>query len=232
MNAFVLKIIACITMFIDHIGYAIFKGPSWFNYVGRLAFPIFAFQISEGYSHTRNVHKYLVRLLIFALVSQIPFMLFVSLVNDDFSLNVIFTLLFGLASIIVYDKYNKFLGTIVAIILGIIAQIFHCDYGFYGVCITFLFYVFRSNKLLLSLGFILSTLIKYSYDICKYYTYGTDVLKIAFEFYFPYTICTLSSIFFIILYNKKKGPNTRYLLYLFYPLHMLLVYGISLVLQS
>ena len=123
MNSFILKIIACITMFIDHVGYAIFNGPSWFNYIGRIAFPIFAFQISEGYAHTRNIKKYLVRLLIFALVSQIPFMLFVSLVNDDFSLNVIFTLLFGLVSIVIYDKYNKFFGIVVAIVLGIIAQI-------------------------------------------------------------------------------------------------------------
>ena len=59
MNSFILKIIACITMFIDHVGYAIFNGPSWFNYIGRIAFPIFAFQISEGYAHTRNIKKYL-----------------------------------------------------------------------------------------------------------------------------------------------------------------------------
>lgn len=232
MNSFVLKVIACITMFIDHIGYAIFNGPSWFNYIGRIAFPIFAFQISEGYAHTRNIKKYLLRLFIFAIISQIPFMLFISIIHDGFSLNVIFTLLFGLISTIVYDKYNKFCGIIVAIVLGIIAQISNCDYGFYGVCITFLFHVCNKNKLLLSLGFIILTLIKYAYDICKYYTYGTYVLKNAFQYYFPYAICTLLSILFIVLYNKKKGPNTRYLLYLFYPLHMLLVYGISLVLQS
>ena len=66
MSAFVLKIIACITMFIDHLGYAVFHGEaSWFNYVGRLAFPIFAFQISEGYIHTKNLKKYFYRLVIF-----------------------------------------------------------------------------------------------------------------------------------------------------------------------
>ena len=56
MNSFVLKLIACITMFIDHIGYVVFNGESsFFNYIGRLSFPIFAFQISEGYLHTRNI---------------------------------------------------------------------------------------------------------------------------------------------------------------------------------
>lgn len=230
MSAFVLKIIACITMFIDHIGYAIFNGQaSWCNYIGRLAFPIFAFQISEGYVHTRNVKKYLLRLLIFACISQIPFMLFHSIINSSFGLNVIFTLLFGLISIIIYDKYNKVLGIAVAIFLATIAQILNCDYGFYGVAITFLFYAFGKNKITLSVSFIISTILYYAYYILEYLDYGIAVLKIAFNFYLPYALCTIASIVFIILYNKKKGPNTRYLLYLFYPLHMLLVYGISFI---
>ena len=58
MSSFVLKIIAIITMFIDHVGYAIFGKFSFFNYIGRIAFPIFAFQISEGYSHTKDLKKY------------------------------------------------------------------------------------------------------------------------------------------------------------------------------
>ena len=168
MSAFVLKLIACVTMFIDHIGYAIFNGSSWFNYIGRLAFPIFAFQISEGYIHTKSIKKYLLRLFLFALVSQIPFMLFHSIISEGFYLNVIFTLLFGLISIVIYDKYNKFTGIMVAISLGIIASFLNCDYGFYGVFITFLFYVLNKNKLLLATGFVLTTLIRYSYYIIDF----------------------------------------------------------------
>ncbi len=228
MSAFVLKIIACVTMFIDHIGYAIFDGQaSWFNYIGRLAFPIFAFQISEGYIHTRNIKKYLTRLLLFALISQIPFMLFDSIITDSFNLNVIFTLLFGLLTIICYDKYHKFVGVCLAFALGIIAQVLNFDYGFYGVCITFLFYVFNSNKLLLSFSFIIATITRYSLLVLKYLDYGSLGIRTAFCYYLPYAICTIASIIIILLYNKKKGPNTRYLLYLFYPLHMLFVYGIS-----
>lgn len=232
MTSFVLKIIACIAMLIDHSGYIIFGGFSWFNYIGRLAFPIFAFQISEGYIHTRNFKKYLYRLLIFAIISQIPFMLFCSIFSNSIGLNVIFTLFFGLVSIIAYDKCNKFFGIIIAIILGISAQILNCDYGFYGVAITFLFYVCNKNKLLLAFSFVVATVIRYTFDVLKYHEYGIDILKFAFNYYLPYCICTLLSVFFIILYNKKKGPNVKYLLYLFYPLHMLLVYGINLVLQS
>ena len=78
----------------------------------------------------------------------------------------------------------------------------------------------------------LDSVIRYTFDVLKYHEYGIDILKFAFNYYLPYCICTLLSVFFIILYNKKKGPNVKYLLYLFYPLHMLLVYGINLVLQS
>jgi len=82
MSSFVLKIIAIITMFIDHVGYAIFGKFSFFNYIGRIAFPIFAFQISEGYSHTKDLKKYFLRLFIFAIISQVPFMLFGKIISN------------------------------------------------------------------------------------------------------------------------------------------------------
>ena len=59
MSNFVLKIIAIVSMFCDHLGYAIYEKFSYFNYIGRLAFPIFAFGISEGYKHTRSKKNYL-----------------------------------------------------------------------------------------------------------------------------------------------------------------------------
>ena len=57
MSSFVLKIIALISMFIDHLGYTLYQKFSNFNYIGRIAFPIFAFQISEGYKHTHSKKK-------------------------------------------------------------------------------------------------------------------------------------------------------------------------------
>ena len=93
MSAFVLKIIAVITMTCDHVSYLIFGGFSFLNYIGRIAFPIFAYQITEGYIHTHNLKKYFFRLFIFALVSQIPFMLFTSIISPKFHLNIFFTLL-------------------------------------------------------------------------------------------------------------------------------------------
>jgi len=221
MSSFVLKIIAIVTMFIDHIGYAIFGKLSFFNYIGRIAFPIFAFQISEGYIHTKNFKKYFLRLFIFAIISQVPFMLFGKIISNDFTLNIFFTLLLGLISIYIYDKSKyKLLGIISAILIGFLAEFAHCDYGFYGVAIIFLFYVFKSDVIKSSIAFMLSTTIKYLIPIFKYGFY--DVYLYLF-------ICTLLPIVFISLYNGKKGKDTKYLLYLFYPIHLLLIYGIYLL---
>lgn len=230
MSAFVLKIIACITMFIDHIGYVIFDGTSYFNYIGRIAFPIFAFQIAQGYVHTRNVKKYLIRLLIFAFLSQFPFMLFYSIISNDFTVNVIFTLLFGLFGIIVYDKTNKILGILITISIGIIAQICHFDYGLYGVISVLLFYIFRNRKVLLILAFDIATLINYLFRIIYSISeYGKQYADYFLDFYFPLCICTILSSIFIYLYNGKKGHDSKYLLYLFYPLHLLLIYMLSTI---
>jgi len=106
MSSFVLKIFAIISMLIDHASFAFYGKFSPWNYLGRLAFPIFAYQISEGYIHTSNLRKYFLRLLVFALISQIPFSLFLSMYSDNFYLNIFFTLLLGLLAITVYDKLN------------------------------------------------------------------------------------------------------------------------------
>ncbi len=224
MSSFVLKIIAIITMFIDHLGYAIFGKFSYFNYIGRLSFPIFAFQISEGYIHTKNLKKYFLRLFLFALVSQIPFMLFHSIISSDFSLNIFFTLFLGLLSIYIYDECKyKFLGIIASVLLALIAQFSHCDYGAYGVAIILIFYIFKNNIITSSMFFIIATLIRYFLPCIKY---GIFQKKYLYLF-----ICTIIPCLFFAAYNGKKGKNTKYLLYLFYPIHLILIYGIYLILN-
>ena len=216
MSSFILKIIAVVTMFTDHVGYVIFGKFSYFNYIGRLAFPIFAFQISEGYLHTKNIKKYYIRLIIFALISQVPYMLFLSYFTSNLTLNVFFTLLFGLTAILIYDKLNnKFLGIILAICLAIVSQVIKCEYGFFGVSIIFLFYIFKNNRIFMNISYILAVFIYYLPRLIKT------------NFYYPNLIlytCTTSSILLINLYNGKKGKDTKYLLYLFYPLHLSILF--------
>ena len=146
MSSFLLKIIACITMFIDHLGYVIFNGKSSFmNYIGRIAFPIFAYNISNGYTHTKNLKKYFLRLFSFALISQIPYTFYHNMISNSFSLNIFFTLFLGLLCITLYDKMkNKIIALLLCFEIGLVAQASYCDYGFFGVAIILLFYIFRN----------------------------------------------------------------------------------------
>lgn len=219
MTSFILKIIALITMTIDHLGYVIFGKLSFMNYIGRIAFPIFAYQISEGYSHTKNLKKYFLRLGIFALISQIPYSLYRSLITTNFSFNIFFTLLLGLCAILVYDKCkSKILGVICYIFIAIFAEVMKVDYGFFGISIIFFFYVFKEKKMFFNISYILLVLTKYLYNIL---IYNFDTI------YLILCVCTLFPLLFINLYNGQQGKKIKYLLYLYYPLHLLLLFLVS-----
>lgn len=239
MTSSVLKIIAIITMIIDHTGKELFPKELIFTYIGRIAFPIFAFQISEGYIHTKNFKKYFYRLLIFAIVSQIPFSLFLGVFYDGYELNIFFTLLLGLLSIYTYDTivkklstnnfllkfFSTFLGFFMVLTIASVGDSLNVDYGFFGVFIIFLFYILKNKKILLTLTFILSCFLQY-----------LDTL-ISTDFYYPNIIlcvCTMIPIIFINLYNGKQGKlnkKLKYVFYLVYPVHLLLLYSIYCILH-
>lgn len=234
MTSFILKIIAVVTMFCDHFGYAFLEHFSFFNIIGRIAFPIFAFQISEGYIHTKDVKKYLIRLLIFAVTSQLPFYLFLQkfLPTSPTNFNIFFTLSLGLICIIIYDYFtkqitqksnNSFLNTYIlksisilcVLFIAILAETLKTDYGFFGVIVIFAFYFFKNNKLAMVLSFSIFCMLKYGILIASY---GFNWL------YICNCIATIFPIIFIILYNGTQGKKIKYFLYAFYPLHLILLY--------
>ena len=221
MNSFVLKIIACVCMFCDHFSNAVFGNVTFLNFIGRIAFPIFCFQIVQGYIHTHDIKKYILRLSLFALISQVPFMFFYHVVFDSFAINVIFTLLFGLLAILIYDKYNKFVGICSFLTLGTIAQICHFDYGFFGVFIIFMFYLLRNKKTAMSIFFILAVIVKYLIPVVQ------NGIPISYLFfgnkYSLLMYCTCLSLIPILFYNGKKGKDAKYLFYIFYPVHLLIL---------
>lgn len=258
MSAYVLKLIAIITMVFDHSGYLIYGHLSWMNFVGRIAFPIFAFQISEGYIHTHNLKKYFVRLIIFALISQIPYAWFGYCFFSKMSLNIIFTLILGLLSISIYEfiiskgtvhctptsncnfsstvEQNnnnnisegsnifqyKLLGIIIVLIIAVFADIFGFDYGFYGVFIIFLFYLYRNNKLSMNIAITILTFIYYT----PYFMASNFKIN-----YIGLFICSLIPLIFINLYNGQKGRNYKMLFYIFYPVHLLVLCLIYILLH-
>ncbi len=226
MNGYTLKLIAIITMFIDHMA-AILIPPDTTAYlicrsIGRLAFPIFCFLLVEGFLHTHNVKKYLARLGVFALISEIPFDLAFSnkTIHNGFLLhqNIFFTLFIGLAVIylmsIIDRKYVKYVflsnifDTLVVIAGCYAATILATDYEFMGVLLVVAFYVFRTNKILLTIAILL---VNASFGL------GLQVLAAL-------------SMIFIWYYNGKRGPQgNKYIFYIFYPTHIFLLYLISLL---
>lgn len=236
MTAYILKLIAIITMVIDHFGDILYHGQlSWMNYIGRIAFPIFAFQISEGYIHTHNLKKYFLRLLLFAIISQIPYSWFHYIVFSSINLNVIFTLILGLLAIHFYqfliNKSNSFstnkniaasyqlLGIIVVLLLGLFAEFSHFDYGFWGVFLIFVFYILRDKKILRNIAVIIITFIYYIPTL-MFSHFNILVVEL-----FLFTILPLV---FINMYNGQKGKNSKLLFYIFYPVHLIILCLISL----
>ena len=220
MSIFVIKIIACVTMILDHIKYAIPITKCFATqYFGRISFPLFAFLVGEGYAHTSDLKKYYKRLILFAFISQIPFMLFRTLVGEWKMLNIMFTLLLGLLAITVWDKANKKYYISIPIITGLIflGHVLRVDYGAYGVACVFLLYLFRNKKMIRILAFVILNFIYY---------YKRLIIEFSVSNLISY-LCVILPVFILLFYNGKLGQKTKYLYYIFYPLHMILFFMIS-----
>ena len=212
-------------MLCDHAGDALIGHFSFLNLIGRTAFPIFAFQIVQGYIHTSNIKKYMLRLFLFACISQIPFMLFLSTFTTNYYLNVFFTLLLGTIALYGYDKIkNKYLGFCFALFIMLIAHFIHVDYSAYGVIVIFLFYIFNTQfnnkKIFMCLAFALITILKYLPNIINHPTVANT--------YINCILFTCISLIPICIYNGKQGPKTKYLFYAFYPVHLLILWLLNI----
>lgn len=225
-----LKLIAIITMLIDHIGHVLMPHTSdayiMMKVIGRIAFPIFAYSIAVGYVHTRSFPKYLLRLVIFALISQIPFYwaqngqtpFFDSWSNP----NIFFTLSLGLLAIECYELLcknefcKKFFITFVPVALfAFIAEFFNTDYGFYGVLMIFVCYMSRYQPALALVGQLFLAI-----GLCL-----VDPRQ------FRQIFCMLG--FFAIYKPFLKQESypvvklNKYFFYSFYPVHLMILYYIK-----
>lgn len=221
-----LKLIACVSMLIDHTASHAFKGMDWAYYVyfqighheitpyfilhgvfGRWAFPIFAFLIVEGFLHTHDRKQYGMNLLGFALISEIPFNLVH--VNRFFwpVQNVFFTLLLGYLGLCVIERYRDDIKELAKYLvpLFIASIVLRADYGCIGFGFILLIYLLRNNKLLMSIV-------------------GTGAL--------PSTIFSGMAFIPIWFYNGErgfvKGKVWKYAFYAFYPVHLMILYYIKL----
>ena len=207
-----LRILALFLMLLDHLWATVVPGTFWMTCVGRMAFPIFAFQAAEGYHHTHDFRGYCKRLALFAVISEIPFNLMIS--GSPFfpqHQNVMLTLLLGLLCCRAYDSRNW-----LAMVLWLLAGAFtRCDYGAAGVWTVLTFHAFRGEKLGQLLMLLLINL--FCYD-------GPEIALGPLTF--PLQTFAVLAWLPIALYSGEKGRGGRalqYGSYLFYPVHMLIL---------
>ena len=229
MSSFALHIIAMIFMLCDHM-WATILDYEWLTCIGRIAFPIFAFLITEGYIHTSNINKYIKRMVIFAIITEIPFNLMVSASPIyPFHQNVLWTFVISLLTLkyLNFDNTKNIFKSILIILLAIIiATVTMCDYFGAGVMMVVGFYIFRKSKLLQLLMMIYVNMI-----LIQGYSYPIDIA--GYTYYFPQQGFAVLSLIFIWLYNGKQGYHAKWFkifCYAFYPLHMLILYLLTIVL--
>ena len=224
-----LKWIALLSMLIDHAAVVFYHGsiragnPVFsiglyylLRCVGRLAFPIYAFLLAEGFRHTRSVERYLGRLLVFGLVSELPFDLAFRAARVDWSYqNVYFTLFLGLLAIWLWhrltrgDPANCGVGRVLLGLLAIAAavaaaELLKTDYGAWGVLVILSLALFQEKE--------------WQRDLFS----GCFLLgSSAFE------VVGFIDFAFFHFYNGERGRQAKYLFYVFYPAHLLLLALIS-----
>lgn len=204
-----LKIIAMVTMLIDHVGYYLVPRDTTIymamRIIGRIAFPIFAYYVAMGYKRTSNINKYMIRMFVFAIITQVPFYFFS---HGQFYLNVMFTFFMALLMLRLYERKN-----LLWVVMLFISDILNMDYGAYGLLIVLIFYLFGENK---KKAFFLLLLLSLVYDSLKVLEYG----HFHWTFYLQ-SLCVMAIP--VIYFNFKQIRINKYISYLFYPVHIAII---------
>lgn len=220
-----LKIIAMISMLIDHLGVGLFPAVGWMRIVGRLALPIFAYMIAEGCRYTRNRPKHLVLIAALAVGCQLVYWLAMEslyqsiLVTFTLSIIVIYSVDGILQHKSVWRVLASLLGLALVVLLAVvfpkkfITHGYQIDYDIWGVLMPVVVYYakWKPLKLVALAGMIVITV----------FTLG------AIQWY---GLCALP---LLVLYNGTRGKwKLKYMFYIFYPTHLVLIYGLQLLQAS
>ena len=206
-----LKIIAVLSMVTDHCVYYLLDDTSITYEVmrcfGRVAFPVFAFLVAEGFAHTRNRMRYFLSLLLFAVISEVPWYL---LNGADGTHNVMFTLALGVVALAAFERLREYrLLAIIAILFAALsAEVSGLDYGWRGVVVILVFHLFRNKK----------------------YSQSARLLQLAFAFPFMShygIIGALMACSVISFYDGTRGiihsKVAKYGFYAIYPVHLIII---------
>ncbi|MCP3794425.1 MULTISPECIES: TraX family protein [Paenibacillus] len=144
--------LAMLTMLIDHVGLVFFPtDPAW-RIAGRLAFPIYAYALYLGYTHTRDIRSYMLRLLGLAMISQVPYMLAFDVLRP----NVIWTLLASLLALAAASRLKHWTAvTVLYVLSALVMELSQMDYGAYGLLLV-LIYRYTRSYMMIAAHFILN----------------------------------------------------------------------------
>lgn len=236
LSAFWLKILACLFMLVDHMGLLLFPQALWMRYVGRLAYPLFAYFIAEGCRYTRNKTRRFLSVFVLAVICELVY-----IILEGYYGNILLT--FSISILLIYllqgskaalKKHNALSVAVTAIfVVSVVLVYFFCkyigvDYGFFGVVTPVLVTLFDSpdkkkeefvggksralSLVMLTVGLSLLSFINPVFD---------------FQYY------SLLAIIILLLYNGKKGKHSfKYGFYVFYPLHLVLLWIIALYISA
>lgn len=211
-----LKLIACITMLLDHVG-AVFRLGIGYRIVGRLAFPIYCFLMAEGVAHTKNHRNYGLRLALGAILAELPFDLAFSGGWNPGDQSVMLTLLFGFLALEGMRKAKHWpMGAFIALLMAALAELLETDYGGMGVLLIVFFWICRNHG---------NHLIRLTGMLVIFYAMNSLRIPIL-GFRVPIEMFAILSLVPIGFYSGKKTTGSKvveWLFYSFYPLHLLLL---------
>lgn len=232
LTSFHLHILAMALMLCDHMWATVVTGNDWLTVIGRIAFPIFAFMTVEGFFHTKNLKKYVKRLFVFALISEIPFNL---VAGGSFFYplhqNVLWTFLIGVGLMKINENAKdkklsvRILTAAITAAMGFLLGILSfCDYHYAGIFTVLVFYFLRERKW-------------YNFALQAFFLWYINI-EILSGFYYEWEIfgtkievvrqgVALLALVPIWLYKGKQGyysKSVKALYYWFYPAHLLVLW--------
>lgn len=235
INSFTLKVVAVVAMTFNHIGLIfslnqyseiLFDVSLW---IGKLTYPILAFLLVEGFFHTHSKFNYARNLLIFGVISIIPYKLAFSPMSSwtiwDLTNNILITMFFGLLLLIIDDKFKNTLVTVITLFLFSLLTI-HSDWGILGVPTIFIFYSLHGS---LSQKVIPQFLMTSGLGYLYYQNYLTTNTPLSRVFS---VLGIVNTIPLLLQYNGRLGYTHSWVkwgFYAFYPAHLLLLYIIRLI---
>lgn len=244
MSALMLRLIACAAMLIDHIGYVYAIAP--LRIVGRIAFPVFAYLIYNGYRHTANPVKYAVRLAVFALISQVPFALFCHYTDYFQNGNVFVTLLMSLlcvwaADVMAKNRVTKWFCLLPAllVITGYHFGLLRSDYGAKGIIMVMVFWLLDGKEIwkrALTCALVLGAVYYSPILGCALNLIRGNGFAFSLTSWEKTQVWSLLALPLIFAYNGQKGKMpggmvgakiAQYGFYAFYPVHMLMLWLIT-----